>query len=250
MLRHEFGWPKPDFSTLSTLGSSSARKLDGQPAPPLHIAHWLNSKPRDLSSFRGKVVLLEFVSIDEPWGEGASIEASLHFTMLVSAEPGSAFTAGYHRRDERFSALSGADGRFELSGLCKGAYLLLIRASGRAWLERTVFIGPDLDAASIELVLDQSDKISGLVRDREGKPVAGATVAPTARHHYEGDVFREITFPVPDAIKTDDEGRFRFSGLQEGRYAVTAKATGFKDRELEPIPAGDENVVVTLERSQ
>ena len=50
-------------------------------------------------------------------------------------------------------------------------------------------------------------------------------------------------------MKTDDAGRFRFAGLQEGRYVIEVKAAGFKDRELEPIPAGNENVAVTLDRS-
>ena len=39
---------------------------------------------------------------------------------------------------------------------------------------------------------------------------------------------------------TDEAGRFRLAGLQQGRYFIEVKAAGFKDRELEPIPAGDE----------
>jgi hypothetical protein len=63
MLREKFGWPPPDFSPLRTLSSGSERKLDGQPAPPLHIASWLNTKPMDLAALRGKVVLVEFGNI-------------------------------------------------------------------------------------------------------------------------------------------------------------------------------------------
>jgi peroxiredoxin len=60
MLREKYDWPKCDLSPLRNLGSPSDKKRDNQPAPPLHVARWLNSQPRDLAALRGKVVLLEF----------------------------------------------------------------------------------------------------------------------------------------------------------------------------------------------
>ena len=60
MLRERFAWPPPDFSPLANLGSSSQRKLDNQPAPPIRVATWLNTKPIDLDALRGKVVLVKF----------------------------------------------------------------------------------------------------------------------------------------------------------------------------------------------
>ena len=102
----------------------------------------------------------------------------------------------------------------------------------------------------VEFVLDQGDAIAGQVRDREGKPIANATVTPTRRQQYEGDLLRYTTTAVRDGVRADEEGRFRLDGLQEGRYIIEVKAAGFKDRELEPIPAGSENVVVTLERAR
>jgi Carboxypeptidase regulatory-like domain/AhpC/TSA family len=409
MLREKFGWPKPDFSPLRTLGSSSERNLDGQPAPPLRIASWLNSKPIDLAAFRGKVVLVEFgsvqdfravryapilrelysiyhpagleiisihvptedadairrftrdyqlpypVVIDEgkpgspgitalafgvtgricaflvdhegkihsagtsrrdggrvvetivsllqksgsrnvkavslepprlpneafaeadklfntradgalsasPRGkitgrivdasgqpqQGAEVRASLQFTMLMFANPGGYFNISYRGGAEPFTTSSGADGRFEVSNLCKGAYIVRVTAPGRAWSQHEVFIRPELNPESVEFVLNQGDSISGRVYDQEGKPITGATVTPTERHHYEGDTLRYIAHGGPEPSRTDDAGHFRFSGLQEGRYVFGVKAAGFKDRKLEPIPAGAENIVVTLERS-
>jgi len=410
MLREKFGWPNTDFSPLRTLGSSSGRKLDGQTAPPLRIARWLNSKPIDLASLRGKVVLIEFGSSRDHYGPryaaalrelysvyhpagleilsihapaenldeirrfardyrlpypvvmdegkpgspgmtaeafairgricaslidqdgkihsagkptvdggrvvetivallqksgardvkavsleppalpdqarrdaqtlfnakaseafaanpigkiagrivddqkrsvpGAQVQAALKFTMLFSSSPGGYFSASYRGAAPPLSVWTGTDGRFEVPGLCKGAYVVRITAPGRAWAERTVFIGPDLNLAPLEVALDQGDSISGQVRDPQGKPIVGATVTPTARQHYEGDELRYTAHGGgPEGVKTDEAGRFRFVELQEGRYVIEVKAAGFKDRELEPIPAGDENVVVTLERS-
>ncbi len=63
MLREKYDWPKLDLSPLENLGSPSAKKIENQPAFPLHVAHWLNSQPQDLAALRGKVVLLEFWNI-------------------------------------------------------------------------------------------------------------------------------------------------------------------------------------------
>ena len=63
MLREKYDWPKLDLSPLENLGSPSDKKLENQPAIPLHVARWLNSQPRDLAALRGKVVLLEFWNI-------------------------------------------------------------------------------------------------------------------------------------------------------------------------------------------
>jgi hypothetical protein len=180
---------------------------------------------------------------------GARIQASLQFTMLTFTTPGGYFNIRYRNAAEPFGASSGANGRFDISGLCKGGYVVRVSALGRAWSERKVFIGPDLDPASVEFVLDQGDSISGRVRDPQSKPIAGATVTPKARQHRGDDEHRYTKPAGPDEVKTDDAGRFRFTGLQEGSYIIEVKAAGFKDRELEPIPAGDGNVDVTLERS-
>ena len=60
MLREKYDWPKCDLSPLRNLSSPSDKKLENRPAPPLHVARWLNSQPRDLAALRGRVVLLEF----------------------------------------------------------------------------------------------------------------------------------------------------------------------------------------------
>jgi peroxiredoxin len=410
MLGEKFGWPLRDFSPLTTLGSRSERKLDGQTAPRLRIASWLNTKPMDLAALRGKVVLVKFgnirdtydhrcetalrelyslyhpagleivsihvpaddvdeirhlardyrlpypVVIDEgkpgsmgktaeafairgricafvidhegkihsagkptgngggvvetlvsllkksgardlkavslerprlpdgafkaadalfqtlvkealdadPQGKilgrivdgdhrpvaGASVRATLYLRVTESTYPlGTWYTIGYRALDERFGARSEVDGRFELSGLCKGGYVLKVESPGRAWLERKVFVAPDLDPVSVELVLDQGDAISGQIRDPQGKPIANASVTPTWRQHFEDGEFRYSSNISGLGLTTGEAGRFRLTGLQHGRYLIEVKAAGFKDRKLEPIPVGDGNVVVTLERS-
>jgi peroxiredoxin len=181
--------------------------------------------------------------------EGASVDAKLQLTMLIMSSPGGYTVAGYRGPAERFRASSESDGHFEIAGLCKGTYLLRISAPGKAWTERKLFIGPGALPDPVEFVLDQGDSIGGQVRDQEGKPIARATVTPTARHHYEREKLRFIAHLRSEGVTTDDAGRFRFAELQEGRYVIKVHAAGFKDRELDAVPAGETNVVATLERA-
>ncbi len=73
---------------------------------------------------------------------GAAIRATLQFTMQMYAGPGAYYLVGYPATDERFRASTGKDGRFELSGLCKGTYMVKVEAPGRAWKERKAFLAP------------------------------------------------------------------------------------------------------------
>jgi hypothetical protein len=410
MLRERFGWPPPDFSPLGEIGSYSERKIDGQPAPPLRIATWLNARPMDLATLRGKVVLIEFgdigyddeprytcalrelysayhpagleilsihapdadasevrrfardyrlpypVAIDEgrPGSPGAtahafaikgriraflidhegrvrpirepgsgrgrvvgtivsllkasgahdvkpislesprlpdeaykaadllfqtrvkqaldarlhgmitgrvvdenrrpipdaSVRARLRLWVMPSTTPGAGwFNIPYRAPDDRFVARSGADGRFELTGLCKGAYILTVESPGRAWAGRMVFLAPDLRPVPVEIALNQGDSIAGQVRDHQGKPIANANVIPTWRQHFEDGEFRFNEDMRHLRVTADEAGRFRLADLEQGLYSIQFKAFGFKDRELEAIPAGEQNVAATLERA-
>ncbi|QEH38509.1 thiol-disulfide oxidoreductase [Aquisphaera giovannonii] len=409
MLRDKYGWPKPNLSWLTFLGSGSEKKLDGEPAPPLRIKEWVTGGPMDLTSLRGKVTLIEFGSVldshyapryavalrelyaayhaagleilsfqgtsreevaeirrfakefrvpypivldddrTDPAGDtakafairgricaflidhegkvrsvgeptmngghvletvvaalqkagardlkalslempklpvdayrdaealfrakakealgrnpagkiagrivdekgrpiaGATVQASLQFTFLIFAEPGGYYLASYQRPEGPFAAESDGDGRFEIPGLCKGGYLVKVTAPGRAWAERKVFVGPDLAPAPADFEMKQGDTIAGVVRDRQGKPVAGATVTPDGRQNFVGDEMSSTVHPHIPGVTTGDDGRFRFSNLQEGRYLLKIEAPGFKPLEPDAIPAGTQDATLTLE---
>jgi Carboxypeptidase regulatory-like domain len=183
---------------------------------------------------------------------GATVRATLQLTVLSLSSPGANHVSAYRGQVERFTAEAGPDGRFELSGLCKGEYSVKAEAPGKAWAVRTFVIAPDFNSAPLDIVLDQGGDFSGQVRDDDGKPVAGATITLTERHHYEHGEFRYVTSfdsTWPDPVMTNATGQFRFTGLREGRYTIEIKAAGFKDGKVEAVPAGTENVAVKLERS-
>ena len=112
---------------------------------------------------------------------GATVRATLQLTVLSLSSPGANHITAYRGPAERFTAEAGPEGRFELSGLCKGAYSIKAEAPGKAWAERKFVIAPDFTSAPLEIVLDQGGEFSGQVRDEDGQPVARATITLTER---------------------------------------------------------------------
>lgn len=58
LLRERFDWPNADRTPLRDVGTVA--DFEGRNAPPVSASAWVNSKPRQLSDLRGKVVLIEF----------------------------------------------------------------------------------------------------------------------------------------------------------------------------------------------
>ncbi len=83
------------------------------------------------------------------------------------------------------------------------------------------------------------------------KELAAKVREAIERHHYEQGECRYITnfdSTWPDPVTTDATGKFRFDELREGRYTIAITAPGYSDGKVETIPAGTENVAVTLKR--
>jgi uncharacterized GH25 family protein len=178
---------------------------------------------------------------------GATVRATLQLSVLYMSSPGANNVTAYRGPMERFTAETGPDGRFEVSSLCKGTYSIKAESPGKAWTERKFVIAPDFTSAPLEIVLDQGGEFSGQVRDKQGQPIAGATITLTERHEQED--FRPFTTfdsTWPDPVTTGATGQFRFTGLREGRYTIEVKAAGFTDGKVEKIPAGTADVGVQL----
>ncbi len=411
MLREKYDWPKLDLSPLVNLGSPSPNKLDNQPAPPLRVASWLNSEPRDLAALRGKVVLLVFWNIAAPfhrplvpalkqlyatyhpaglemiaihspavdpdelsrfvkeygitypvaidvkgpqyWGAtadsygtrdatfaflidregkvhsvgtptiqggkiaetllpllkeagasdpkpisletprlsnvairdcdqlfqkkvkealdadpvgrihchivddqghdlaGAKVRASLQLTLMMVATPGANQVLNYRQMLDRLSGTTGPDGQIDLRDLCKGTYIVKVEAPGRAWVERKVILNPQLDPASVDIVLKPGLAIGGLVQDEKGQPIRGA-ILTASQWEYEDDGRTTITSACEwlKPAKSVASGQFRFTDLPPGRYTFDIEAPGFQPRQMEKVPASNENVAITLNRPE
>jgi uncharacterized GH25 family protein len=141
------------------------------------------------------------------------------------------------------------DGRLVLRKLCKGTYTVKVEAPGKAWAEHKVSLGPQLDPASIEIMLQDGYEIAGQVVDEDGQPVPGATIAPDQWEHSEDTMTFVNSCQWLKPATVDAGGRFRFGDLPSGFYTFEVTAPGFLKNELKRIATGKVNLSIKLERS-
>ncbi len=172
------------------------------------------------------------------------IDAKLQFRMLSSSTLGGYFVIPF--RDRNFRVTTEADGSYELNGLPKGTYEVRLTAPGKAIVERTVAIRPDLHGESLDAVLEQADGIAGRVLDESDQPIAGATVSIRHRHHDLEFLQAVGTYRAAPKV-TDADGRFRFDGLLTGAYTLDVAADGFDKASLEFVRAGTDKADARLQ---
>lgn len=157
-----------------------------------------------------------------------------------SLSPGNESRVGFMMRGVRPDGApapaftSGADGTFKASRLAPGTNQKLTVTHPD--FETRVIPGVDLVAGapqppSLEIVLSPGLSLSGIVKDKEGQPIADAEVtlsrAFTLTGRGGGNAFSFSTVANRPQVQTDYEGRFGFKGLSEGEYSLTVSKTGF-----------------------
>lgn len=119
-----------------------------------------------------------------------------------------------------------SEGRYRLPFLRKGTYSVLAGGSflggflgDRAEFGRQVHSGISIDEGQalegIDFRLDKAGQVSGRVLDDKGKAVPEAAVYV---RDAKGKLLERISFTV-----TDGAGRYRYSGLSDGEYSLSAR---------------------------
>jgi RNA polymerase sigma factor (sigma-70 family) len=128
-------------------------------------------------------------------------------SVLVTGEGG----LGEPITSSAASEPSDGQGRFRIRGLTAGNHLLRVRHPGHAPLSRLLALPKE---ARLDLTLAPAPTVAGVVRDSQGRPVAGAQV--------------EVSVQVGpgqshgDQQSTDAAGRFRFADPPPGRFLIVA----------------------------
>ena len=185
----------------------------------------------DLSVEEGKDLTGVEVKLDR------GVRVAGHVTAGGSAAAGAQVRAGTRARRMPASTETDANGDYVLDGVAPGEQVFDFVKQGFVTKHKTVEVeaGKDL---RVDADLDRGREIRGRVIDRNGQPVrmAGASA------RLPGTGF------VP-AVTTDDDGQFTISGLEDGRYTVTAQKSGWVGASIDDVdPASARPLTLTLDR--
>ena len=143
--------------------------------------------------------------------------------------------------------VSEADGTFKATRLSPGTNQKLTVAHPD--FERRVVPGIDLipglpKPLSVDVVLSPGYALSGVVKDKDGRAITGASVALNQSVRMTGGRGGNVvSFAANDTVRpqaeTDFEGRFGFKGLTAGDYDVTVSKAGFTRNILNAVKAGE-----------
>jgi len=149
---------------------------------------------------------------------------------VVAMESVSAYAGGKQRAE----AVSGDDGRFEITGLRAGGYLLMKEVGPDNYMVSTVEDMVDVqlkDGERKEGVVLRTRKggtVSGLITNERGSPVVDAEVRiETARNEsFQG--IKTAYSRVDAGTQTDATGQYVFRGVKTGKgCAITVHAAGY-----------------------
>lgn len=127
------------------------------------------------------------------------------------------------------TAKAGPDGAFSFGALAEGRYALrAVRGDQAAYLDGVNVAVGDAGAGVVTVDLAPATVLSGRVRERGGRAIAGGEVTLS-----EAD-----GAPLPRSATADADGNFRFSGVLPGAYVVVARADGYYPSEPRPVRVG------------
>lgn len=114
-------------------------------------------------------------------------------------------------------AQTDGDGRYNLEGVPPGARTLEAKADGyrRAVRDLEVTAGA---ANTADLTLERGFEVSGRVIDEAGNPVASVQLMMVAGRDFFSGVLSDMS---------GADGSFRFAGVQEGTFRITARKAGY-----------------------
>ena len=159
--------------------------------------------------------------------EEASGEIGGIVVSSTTGEPlaGAAVMLGFRSsRGRNRRTTTGPDGRFHLSGLVAGEYVVLVDKTGyeqRGILRTTAKLRLAEGEArrSVRIALRPAAVITGRVLDAHGDPLPGAHVR-VYRRSYQPDRRR---WSAAGSRTSNDLGEYRIYGLAPGKYAVRAR---------------------------
>ncbi len=141
------------------------------------------------------------------------------------------------------------DGTYTVGGLRSGERKVRVETKLYLHAEATAVV-PDEASVAQDFTLRPGYTVLGRVLSPTGDPVGGARVGvkwATAKSTGNPMAAMMGGMSGPDArVTADDEGRFEFTGLQDGPYDLTASSDAHLDGTLDEVVAGATEITVQL----
>jgi uncharacterized GH25 family protein len=144
------------------------------------------------------------------------------------------------------TAQTDAEGKFTLKGLPEGSWTIWAQAPGFASGTR---VSTKTSAGDVLLRLATGMKISGVVKDESGGPVAGVPVRAAKMQNQQN----EWWWWGDAQVYTGPDGSFALEDVADGAYELTVSAmwqwgreVNVEDTKLSGVNAGRDDVVITV----
>ncbi len=182
--------------------------------------------------------------------EGRPIEGA---TVMVSRGGEDMFRAFIRSMEGEGAVRTGRDGSFRATRLAPGENQR-IDVRHDEYEERAVgglSLSPGGTRSGVSVILRRGLSVRGVVKDEEGRPLAGAEVNLSSARNLRagrGGVQMSISGPGSQLRReTGADGRFEFRGLKAGDYTVSARRPGFSRATVDPVNVAEARAAEPLE---
>jgi protocatechuate 3,4-dioxygenase beta subunit len=182
--------------------------------------------------------------------DGAPIEGA---RVRLSRGGENVFRALMRFMDEEQAVRSGRDGSFRATRLAPGDNQRLdVRHD--EYEERAIggiSLAPGVTRSGLSVVMRRGLSLRGIVKDEEGRPLAGCEVNLQATRSIRGGrggMQMQLIGPGTQLRReTGPDGRFEFRGLKAGAYTVSGRRAGFSRASVDPVNVSEARASEPLE---